>query len=103
MWTRQFSTKICEIEARSSFENVPLLTKIGEIEAHSSFENGKRTLALAHALRGSHSGGSLWVEQTRHFFFVFQESIDRAIETSRQSLSLNVTVHSISFSAAQAA
>ena len=33
------------------------------------FENGKRALALAHALRASHSGGSPWVEQTRHFVF----------------------------------
>ena len=46
------------------------MTKTGDIEAPSYFENGKRTLALAHALRASHSGGSTWVEQTRQFVFI---------------------------------
>ena len=46
-----------------------------EIKAHSSFENGKRALALAHALRASQSGGSPWVEQTRHVLFIADFSI----------------------------
>ena len=81
-------TKICEIEAHSSFQNLPSSTKICEIEAHSVFENRKRALALAHALRASHSGGSPWVEQTRHF--VFMES---SKDTFYATIIATVVVH----------
>ena len=64
-------TKFGEIDAHSFFEHVLFSTRISEIEAHSSYENGKRALALAHAIRVGHSGGSPWVEQTYHFCIFF--------------------------------
>ena len=71
--------------------------KIGEIDVHSSFENGKRALALAHALRASHSGGSPWVEQTRrviHVYHVFETSTSTSSKLTRK----NILIESIAAS-----
>ena len=84
----QISTKFCEIEAHYSvLENEQFSTKICEVEAHFFFEIGPRPgsgsgprpgsggsgdAKIAHALRASLSGGSPWIEQTRHVIHVFR-------------------------------